>query len=214
MSKAGAVREPGCLTGRAALHRRDNPRRRRRYVVGLGGLPSPFENPVALITLLVLGVLSMLVRERDVGANITFSFLSIIVIASVVLVGPVGSALVGTLSMGLERGTRTLHARLFNASMFALQGVVGGKVYLAVGGSLDLEDADGAAALIMHVGIPLMVADVAQMLVNAVLLAGVVRLSYRFAATPVHRADGDELGRRVHRLWSDRVPVRHPLGPR
>ena len=33
------------------------------------------------------------------------------------------------------------------------------------------------SALIMHVGIPLMVADVAQMLVNAVLLAGVVRLS-------------------------------------
>ena len=32
----------------------------------------------------------------------------------------------------------------------------------------------------MHVGMPLMVADVAQMLVNAVLLAGVVRLSPGF----------------------------------
>ena len=176
MSKAGAAREPS--SSRAVpLYIAATTLAAVVSMWWAWDAANPFADPVALITLLVLGVLSMLVRERDVGANITFSFLSIIVIASVVLVGPVGSALVGALSMGLERGTRTLHARLFNASMFALQGVVGGMVYLAVGGSLKLEEVVGAPALIMHVGIPLMVADVAQMLVNAVLLAGVVRLS-------------------------------------
>src|SRR6476661_1810549 len=114
----------------------------------------------AVVTMLILGLLSSVFRERDVGSNITFSFLSIIIISSAVLIGPVGSALVGALSMGLERGKRSAEARIFNASMVALQGAVGGLVYAALG------------------------ADVVQMLINALLLAGIVRLS---SGTPPRR---------------------------
>ena len=141
------------------------------YLVG------PPRDLVALATLLLLGLLSVTLREREVGTNITFSFLSIIVISSIVLIGPVGSALVGAVSMALERGRRSVSARVFNASMFAVQGVVGGLVYLRIGGALDLTTVQGPGALLMRVGLPLMVADAAQMLINAILLAGVVRLS-------------------------------------
>jgi putative nucleotidyltransferase with HDIG domain len=149
-------------------------------VVGVAAswyLVGPPRDLVALATLLLLGLLSVTLREREVGTNITFSFLSIIVISSIVLIGPVGSALVGAVSMALERGRRSTSARVFNASMFAVQGVVGGLVYLRIGGALDLTNVQGPGALLMRVGLPLMVADAAQMLINAILLAGVVRLS-------------------------------------
>ena len=88
----------------------------------------------AVVTMLILGLLSSVFRERDVGSNITFSFLSIIIISSVVLIGPVGSALVGSPVHGPRTWeARPLSARVFNASMVALQGVVGGMVYAAVG---------------------------------------------------------------------------------
>src|SRR6476620_6074093 len=89
----------------------------------------------AIVTMLILGLLSSVFRERDVGSNITFSFLSIIIITSAVLIGPVGSALVGAISMAFDRGGRSAIARVFNASMAGLQGAVGGLVYLAVGGA-------------------------------------------------------------------------------
>jgi putative nucleotidyltransferase with HDIG domain len=132
---------------------------------------------VALVTLLALGLLSGVVREPDVGSKVTFSFLSIIIIASIVLTGPVGCGVIGAVSMGFERGHRPLLARAFNSGMTAIHGVVGGVVYLALGGVLDVKNLAGAGDLLLHVGAPLIAADVAQMLVNAVLLSGVVRLS-------------------------------------
>ena len=67
--------------------------------------------------------------------------------------------------------------RIFNSGMFALQGVVGGWVYILLRGPTPLADLHGPGELLLWVGLPLMAADVAQMLVNAVLLSGVVRLS-------------------------------------
>jgi putative nucleotidyltransferase with HDIG domain len=136
-------------------------------------------NVVALVTLLVLGLLSVLLREPDVGSKVSFSFLSIIVVSSVALIGPVGSALVAGLSNGLERGRRPLMARLFNAAMSTIQGVVGGAVYLLLEGQSQdaLKSVTGPGDVLLRIGLPLMAADVAQMLVNAILLSGVVRLS-------------------------------------
>ena len=70
-------------------------------------LVGPPGDAVAVITMLVLGLLSSVVRERDVGSNITFSFLSIIIISSAVLIGPVGSALVGAISMAFATAAET-----------------------------------------------------------------------------------------------------------
>lgn len=134
----------------------------------------PPQNVVALIALTVLGVLSNMLREPDVGLRVSFSFLSIILIASVVLVGPVGAATVGCISLGFEPRRSAIRARLFNGSMSAILGLVGGLVYLVVGGAPDLGVVEGPVALISRVGLPLMVADVAQMLTNAALLAAIV----------------------------------------
>jgi len=132
---------------------------------------------VAFVTLLALGLLSDSAGEANLRSKVNFSFLYIVMIASIVLVGPFGCGVVGAVSMGFERGRRPLLARLFNAGMTAIYGVVGGVVYLALGGPRDLTTLHGAGDLLLHVGVPLIAADVAQMLVNAVLLAGVVRLS-------------------------------------
>jgi hypothetical protein len=83
--------------------------------------------------------------------------------------------------------------------MAAIHGVVGGVVYIALGGVLDVKNLSGAGDLLLQVGIPLMAADVAQMLVNAVLLSGVVRLSdgvppRRFIASIVRSSGPSYIG--------------------
>jgi len=136
----------------------------------------PPKDVVALLILCGMGVLAILLHEPDVGSRVTFSFLSIVVVASIVMVGPVGCAIVGALSMGLELGHSQLRVRVFNSGMSAVLGVVGGLCYLVLGGARDLTNLDGAGDLILHVGVPLMVADLAQMLANAALLSGIVRI--------------------------------------
>lgn len=140
-------------------------------------LAGPPTNLVALGTLLGLGLISVWVQEPDVGPRVPMSFLSIVVIAGVVLTGPVGSAVIGAVPMMSDRFASGPLARLFNGSMAALQGAVGGLVYLWLGGASDIAAVQGPTALLLHVGMPLMVADVAQMLINAVLLSGIMRLS-------------------------------------
>jgi putative nucleotidyltransferase with HDIG domain len=97
-----------------------------------------------------------------------------VLIACNVLVGPTGSAIVGGLALAFETG-RPPRVRAFNVAMTSLFGVIGAWVYLLAGGSTSLSTLSGAGELLTHVGLPLLVADVAQMLVNALLLAGVVR---------------------------------------
>lgn len=136
----------------------------------------PPDDLVALVVLIVLGLLSNLLREPDVGSRVGFSFLSIVMVSSVVLVGPVGSAMVGATAFALELRRAPVRARVFNTGMTAVLGVVGGITYLLVGGADDLTQVAGPTELFLRVGIPLMVADVAQMLCNAALLSGIVHV--------------------------------------
>jgi len=139
----------------------------------------PPHDLVALLILSIMGILSFLFREPDVGSRVGFSFLSIILLSCIVIVGPVGGALVGALSMALELGHPPTRVRIYNAGMTAFWAALGGLVYLAVGGARDLSILDGPGQLLLHVGAPLMVADVAQMLANAALLSGIVRIDRR-----------------------------------
>ncbi len=151
-------------------------------VVALAGLRlswvvvGPPKDLVALATLAVLGILSVWLREPDVGSRISFSFLSIVQVSCVVLVGPVGGVIVGALSSLVEPGRVPKRVRTFNVAMSAILGSVGGLTYHFVGGISDLNGVHGPVALLLHVGAPLMVADVAQMLANGVLLATIVHL--------------------------------------
>jgi HD-GYP domain-containing protein (c-di-GMP phosphodiesterase class II) len=133
------------------------------------------EDVLALVVLMAMGVVSWLWRESNVGGRVQFSFTSIILLAAAVMVGPLGAGLVGAVSTVVQPGRVALIVRLFNTALGSVIGSVGGFVYLAAGGASALSTVHGAWGLVVSVGLPLMVADVAQCLANAVLLAGVMR---------------------------------------
>ena len=144
----------------------------------------PHDDIVTLMVLCVLGVLGSSSQERNVGGRIGFSFGSIILLGAVALTGPFGAAVVGAISCLLVAYRQRLDIRLFNAGMDSAIGSAGGFVYLLAGGSTEVRDVGGVVPLLLHVGLPLILADVMICLFNAVLLAGIVRLTQ---GTPMRR---------------------------
>ncbi len=135
------------------------------------GLP---QNLVALVVLSALGLVSQGLRESNIGQKVALSFLSIIQLASIPLVGPVGAALVGGLAQALDPNPVPLVRRIFNGAMTTTLGWTGGMAYLVAGGTLDLR-VSGPGPLLLHVAVPLLVGDIVQMLVNAIFISGVLR---------------------------------------
>lgn len=130
-----------------------------------------------LLLLSAMGILSFNLREPTVTSRIGFSFLSIILLASGAILGPFGAWFVGVSSQAIERDPKVRwFQRVFNLAMTGIIGLVGACVYLLVGGAEDLDRVTGFGELILHVGVPLIVADVAQCLTNAVLLSGAITL--------------------------------------
>ncbi|MDN5765336.1 MAG: HD domain-containing protein [Humibacillus sp.] len=134
--------------------------------------PAPEAGP--LLILCALGVLSVQLREPNVGSRVSFSFLSIVMLASAAIVGPFGAWVVGLVStLGARRQVRWFQ-RVFNVSMTALISGFGAWAYLLARWSSDLNTSTGLPALVVGVGVPLILADVVQCLTNAVLLSGVL----------------------------------------
>jgi HD-GYP domain-containing protein (c-di-GMP phosphodiesterase class II) len=136
-------------------------------------LPQPKLGPLLLLCL--MGIVSFQIREPDVGLRISFSFLSIILVASAAIVGVSGAWMVGAVSMLIDRRQPRWSATMFNAAMSGLLGAAAALTYRLLGG------VEGAGMVGMdtfelgrHVGLPLLVADVVACLVNAVLLSGVI----------------------------------------
>ena len=162
--------------------------------VGLAALAwriHPLNNDVAtgndivtLVALAVLGVLGSVSQERNVGGRISFSFVSIILLAAVALTGPFGAAVVGALTYLLAVDKQRLEVRAFNIGMASAIGAAGGFAYLMAGGATEVGDAGGVGPLFLHVGLPLMLADVVICLLNALILSGIVRLTQ---GTPMRR---------------------------
>lgn len=124
-----------------------------------------------------MGLVSWSWRESNVGHRVQFSFTSIVLLASAVIVGPVGAAAVGAASSLVQTGRVKPSVRVFNVGMISCVGSIAGLVYIYAGGSQAVETVDGPSALLITVGIPVMVAEVAQCVANAVLLAGVMRVA-------------------------------------
>jgi HD-GYP domain-containing protein (c-di-GMP phosphodiesterase class II) len=127
-----------------------------------------------LLLLCAMGVLSFNLREPDVGSRIGFSFLSIILLASAVIIGPLGAMIVGIVSVAIDLRQASWYQVLFNMTMCGLVGAAGAFAYLWAGGSTDIGAVRGVGPMTFEVGVPLMIADVVQALANAVLLAGVI----------------------------------------
>jgi putative nucleotidyltransferase with HDIG domain len=146
--------------------------------------PLQHDDLVALAVLCVMGVLSESLKESNVGGRITFSFASIILLAAVALTGPFGAAVVGAVTYLLVVDKQRFEVRVFNIGMTSAYGAVGGFVYLLAGGVTNIDEIGSIGPLLVDVGLPLMVADVAQCLGNAVILSGIVRLTQ---GTPIRR---------------------------
>ena len=153
-------------------------------VLGWRMHPLNDDDVVALVVLCVMGILSESVRESDVGrSRTTLSFTSIVSLSSVALLGPFGAAIVGAaILLGINKDR--LQVRVFNSAMTSAYGAVAGFVYLLIGGLQVVGLPSGAQDLLLRVGLPLMVADVALCLSNAVILSGIVRLTQ---GTPIRR---------------------------
>lgn len=147
----------------------------------LGALSARFGGKFDVAPVLVLcalGVLSANLAKPRVASRVDFSFLSIILLAGAVVVGPLGTWVVGAVSMSLDRSPNVRWYQVaFNAAMGSLIGAGGAWAYLLVGGAADVGGLMGLNALGLNVGIPLIIADIVQCLINASLLSGVIHVS-------------------------------------
>ena len=100
------------------------------------------------------------------------------ILASVVLLGPVGAALVGIATAFVFYRTRTPVQRAFNSGMYALSAFAAGHVFIALGGHIGRPDRGSFPAIIG----PFAAAAVAFVVANNGLVSGLLLL--------VRRADG------------------------
>lgn len=126
----------------------------------------------AWAVLLVLATVSWATRVSDVKGQVLQSFLNAIALAAIVLVGPLGAGLIAAAAGVWDRRSGPVRVRLYNAAMSQTAVVVGGLAYELVGGqSADqVRHLDGVMPLLFGVGFPLILADLALALVNALLL--------------------------------------------
>jgi HD-GYP domain-containing protein (c-di-GMP phosphodiesterase class II) len=93
-------------------------------------------------------------------------------LAAVVLLGPVGAALVGAVSVASPRRKPLLAERLFNGAMYALSGYLAGWAFVALHGTVGRP----TTAEFPHIIWPFTVAAVVHVLANQGLLWGMLQL--------------------------------------
>ena len=123
-----------------------------------------------------LGILVIVSESRATQlrkGQLTWSSSSAAMLASVVLVGPVGAAIVGACTaLGLRRGPHVLQ-RVFNTSMYALSAYLAGRAFLALGGHVGLPDEKSFPGIIA----PFAGAALIHVVANHGLLSGVLWLT-------------------------------------
>lgn len=151
------------------------------FAVGLGffcfqryGWPADW---VALGVLTFLGALTWWLPSTSSDGRIHFTADNVVVLAAIPIVGPLGVGVVGLVMAVLTRRRIALHRRVFNMAMSSSAAMVGGIAYDFAGGSLNVSHLHGTLDLVVHVGFPIVVADAANLVANALLVAGVLRLS-------------------------------------
>jgi len=137
--------------------------------VALGPFRGMAWSQVAVLGILVVACESAatLLRHR----KLAWSPVSAAILAAVVLVGPVGAALVGSCTLfTIRREPPAPTQRLFNAGMLALSGYLPGRVFLLLGGHVG-SPAQNAFPSIL---VPFIAAAALNVIVNDVLLCGVL----------------------------------------
>jgi hypothetical protein len=137
----------------------------------------------------VLGVLVIVSESRATQlrqGQLSWSPSSAAMLASVVLVGPIGAALVGACTaLGLRRGPSPLQ-RAFNTSMYALSAYLAGRAFLALGGHVGVPHESSFPAIIG----PFAGAALVHVTANHGLLSGILWLTRSPDRTPSHAGVG------------------------
>src|SRR4051794_17455325 len=129
-----------------------------------------------LVTLCVVGLQLMV---RRLAPNVDMSVNFIVQLATLVLLGPAAAMVVGGAASLLDlRKARTV-VRTFNVALDVLAMAAASVVFLAAGGVPGVHQGDSTQNLLLHVGIPMVLANVAMLLVSCTLVAGVVALDNR-----------------------------------
>jgi len=120
-------------------------------------------------------------------------------LASVVLVGPVGAAIVGACTaLGLRRGPSILQ-RVFNTSMYALSAYLAGRAFLALGGHVGLPNENSFPKIIW----PFAGAALIHVAANHGLLSGVLWLTRGRGSSGALGSQGVGVGLTGRLLLSD-----------
>jgi HD domain len=98
----------------------------------------------------------------------------------VVLLGPVGAALVGAVSVLALRRKLLIAERVFNGGMYAVSGFAAGETFVALGGGIGLPKPDDFPAIVG----PFAAAAAAHVFVNLGLMWGVLQLTRRDGQPP------------------------------
>ena len=130
-----------------------------------------------------LGILVIVSESRATQlrkGQLSWSSSSAAMLASVVLAGPVGAAIVGACTaMGLRRGPHILQ-RVFNTSMYALSAYLAGRAFIALGGHVGLPNENSFPDIIA----PFAGAALILVAANHGLLSGVLWLTRSKDRTP------------------------------
>lgn len=153
--------------------------------------------PIATGVLLAVAILAQWNSTKWRGAS-SISVASIVIAASIGLLGPWGALVVGGLGLALSPVRWRLVVRTFNAGMLGLASVVAAVVYLVVGGRLIDETPRAPMWLVVHGLIPLSIALVVLFGINMALLAGMIVLT-----TPA--GFPRTFGQTVRRTWMQYV---------
>ena len=149
-----------------------------------------------------LGILVIVSESRATPlrqGQLTWSSSSAAMLASVVLVGPVGAAIVGACTaLGLRRGPSILQ-RVFNTSMYALSAYLAGRAFLALGGHVGLPNENSFPKIIW----PFAGAALIHVAANHGLLSGVLWLTRGRGSSGALGSQGVGVGLTGRLLLSD-----------
>ncbi len=148
--------------------------------------PRLSDRPLSRSWWIALGVLMLLFLICDstptplAARQAAWSPSSSATLAAVVLLGPLGAALVGAVSVMSLRRRTLLAERVFNGGMYAVSGFAAGRAFVALGGQPGLPGPGNFRAIIW----PFAAAAAAHVLVNQGLIWGVLQVTRHDGRAP------------------------------